>query len=406
MPSTLGRRTNIGSRVRVALVAGVLVSCAGSPGEPKEPVRTVQGPPLLAEVAPLDAGPAPQAPDPGPAPQAAPESTPAPLPVTTKLARGTGTPADAALQAGDAAYDADNFVVAEAKYREAAGLAPKDAAPLVGLSRVAIAKTNLATDYNVAPKNPVLEKAAAQLKQAIKLDAQSAPAHTELGRALLMLGKADEALVSLRKAVELSPRDPEAHSGLGVALLATGRSDDAVQELGKAAELDPGSAPRQTNLGTALLMRGRVADAIRAYEAAARIAPRDARTISDLGTALLADNQVDRAISVLKRAISVDPKRGALHSNLGYALQQKRDLEGAIAEYKEAIRLDEKLVSAWINLGTALAQSGDRVEARKALERAQKIDPSDPRVRANLDELRELEKKGPSDAGVRREAGR
>jgi len=137
-----------------------------------------------------------------------------------------------------------------------------------------------------------------------------------------------------------------------------------------------------------------------------RIAPKDARTISDLGTALLADNQVDRAISVLKRAIAADPNRSALHSNLGYALQQKRDLDGAVAEYREAIRLDEKLVSAWINLATAVAQRGDRAEARRALEKAQKIDPTDPRVKANLDELRDLEKKGPFDGGVRREAGR
>jgi len=40
------------------------------------------------------------------------------------------------------------------------------------------------------------------------------------------------------------------------------------------------------------------------------------------------------------------------------------------------------LVSAWINLAIALSQKGDLVEARRALERAQKLDPSDPRVRA------------------------
>ena len=401
---------NVGVLLRGA-ASCMLVACVGAGGEPKEPPRPAAGPAVSGETTAVQADAAASTfqveapPVSSRASSEAPE-TPAPLPATTKLARGTGSPADGALMAGDAAYDADDFALADDKYREAAGLAPKDAAPLVGLARVAIAKTNLPTDYNAAPKHPVLEKVASQLRQAIKLDAQFAPAYTELGRALLMLGKAAEAMVTLRKAVDLAPRDPEAHSGLGVALLATGRSEDALTELGKSAELDPGSAPRQTNLGTALLMRGRVAEAVRAYEGAVRIAPRDARTISDLGTALLADNQVDRAVSVLKRAIAVDPNRGALHSNLGYALQQKRDLDGAIAEYREAIRLDEKLVSAWINLATALAQKGDRAEAKRALERAQKIDPTDPRVRANLDELRDLEKKGPFDAGVRREAGR
>ncbi len=79
---------------------------------------------------------------PEPDPPAATGAPPPPLPPTAKLARGTGSPGDAALAAGDAAYDADDFVKAEEKYGEAAKLAPKDAAPLVGSARVVIAKTN------------------------------------------------------------------------------------------------------------------------------------------------------------------------------------------------------------------------------------------------------------------------
>jgi Flp pilus assembly protein TadD len=402
---------------RTFLLLGAL-GLVGCGGQAREPARAVSEPGLSSSASPADAAisapvstEVPAMGDDAARSKAEPstgapggEQVPPPLPSTTKLSRGSGSKIDAALAAGDAAFEADDFASADARYREAAGLGPKDAAPLVGLARVAIAKTNVPTDYNAAPKNPALEKAAAALRQAIKLDPAFAPAYTELGRALLVLGKADDALATLRKAIELAPRDPEAHSGLGVALLATGRSDPAVTELAKAAELDPGSAPRQTNLGTALLMRGRVTEAVRAYELAARIAPKDARTLSDLGTALLADNQVDRAIAALKRALAVDAQRATLHSNLGYALQQKRDVPGAIAEFREAIRLDEKLVSAWINLATALAQTGDLVEARRALVRAQKLDPSDPRVRANLDELRELEKKGRP--GTKPDAGR
>ena len=97
---------------------------------------------------------------------------------------------------GDTAFDADDFALAESHYKEAAHLSPSDAAPLVGLARVAIAKTNVATDYNASPRNPALEKVATQLRQAVKLDPTFAPAHTELGRVLLILGKADEALAS------------------------------------------------------------------------------------------------------------------------------------------------------------------------------------------------------------------
>jgi cytochrome c-type biogenesis protein CcmH/NrfG len=68
-------------------------------------------------------------------------------------------------------------------------------------------------------------------------------------------------------------------------------------------------------------------------------------------------------------------------------------VDAAIAEYREAIKLDPKLASAWINLATALSRDPKtRGEARQALKTAAGIDPSDPRVKANLEELDALEK--------------
>jgi Flp pilus assembly protein TadD len=128
-----------------------------------------------------------------------------------------------------------------------------------------------------------------------------------------------------------------------------------------------------------------------------RLADGDARAHSDLGTALLASNEAGRAITQLTRAIQLDGTRATFHSNLGYALQLQGKLAEAIAEYRQALRLDDKLASAWINLATALARDPKtRGEARAALERARAIDPTDPRVKANSEELDSLEgKKSP-----------
>ena len=69
----------------------------------------------------------------------------------------------------------------------------------------------------------------------------------------------------------------------------------------------------------------------------------------------------------------------------------------AIAEYREAIRIDPKLASAWINLATALSRDPKtRGEARQALKTAGAIDATDPRVKANLEELDAVEKGSPS----------
>ncbi|HKQ69211.1 MAG TPA: tetratricopeptide repeat protein, partial [Polyangiaceae bacterium] len=202
---------------RTFFSCAALLLLARCGGEPREAVRSapLAAPATVKPVEPPPLAVVEDAAPPSPEPETPPvKSVPPPLPATSKLARGTGAPADAALAAGDLAYEADDFARAEVKFKEALALAPKDAAPLVGLARIAIAKTNVPTDYNAAPRNPALEKAAVDLKRALKLDPEFAPAYTELGRVWLILGKADDALATLRKAVVLAPRDPEAHSGL------------------------------------------------------------------------------------------------------------------------------------------------------------------------------------------------
>jgi Flp pilus assembly protein TadD len=55
------------------------------------------------------------------------------------------------------------------------------------------------------------------------------------------------------------------------------------------------------------------------------------------------------------------------------------------------VKLDDTFASGHINLGIALARKGQYAEARKALEKAQKLDPTDTRPPANLEELKQLE---------------
>ena len=308
------------------------------------------------------------------------------------LARGDGQPADAALFAGDKAYFRDDYATAEKHYREARRLAPKDVAPGVGLLRIRLATSKIPTDYAAAPKNPTMLRLLQQAQALLKQDPAYGPAHVEKGRIELILGRASAALSSLRTGVKLAPADPEAHSALGVSLLATGKTPEALEAFRKAAALDPSNADRQTNLGTAYMMRGRVSEAIRAYERAVLLSPTSARARGDLGTAYLSANRPKLAMKHLRRAIKLEPKRATFVSNLGYAEQQQGKIDQAIASYRRAIKLDPKLGSAWINLGTALARKGKLSEAEQAFKKALLLDPSDPRAKANLEELALLRK--------------
>ncbi|MCU0693186.1 MAG: tetratricopeptide repeat protein [Polyangiaceae bacterium] len=319
--------------------------------------------------------------------QGAPDAT---APPPRGLSRGTGTPADRALSQGDEAFEADRFDEAQAAYRRAASLDPRDPSAAVGLARVALARSEVPTRHAASPGDPNLQQIARQLRDALARDHELGLAHLELGRVLLMLGEDAPALVAARRAVELRAQDPEAQSALGVALMATGSQAEALQAFQRAAELDPGNVQRQTNLGTALLMRGRVQEAIRVFRRAASSTPHDARVQTDLGTAYLSAQDVASALPHLRRAVELAPDQATFRSNLGYGLQLEGKLDAAIKEYRVAIELEPGLGSAWINLGTAQALKGQRAEARKAFEKALALDPSDPRAKENLQELDDL----------------
>jgi len=323
----------------------------------------------------------------------APEALPPARPTTIRLASTTGDAVDQELDRGDAAFEKNDLDQARARYEAAKKLGPRRAGPIVGLARVRIAKTNAALDYGAAKGNAEVAAGARELKAAVAMQKDYGPAYAELGRAELMIGDASGALAALRRGAELLPNDPEAQSALGVALLATGQKNEALAALQRATSLDPGSAPRHGNLGTVFLLVGRVDDAVKEFELQARIAGDDARAHSDLGTALLAKNELQRAVGELERAVALDATRASYQTNLGYAYQLLGRRADAIARYREAIRLDPQFASAWINLGTALAQDPKtRADARAALMAAKKIDPTDPRVKANLEELDALEK--------------
>lgn len=383
-------------KTRVLAVA-VLVATSVACG-PEEPAKAPTAPPPSQDVPPAPTAPPPvHIAEPQPTPPKAETPLPPPKPTTIPLGKTGDEKLDAALAPGDKAFEDGDYPRAIAAYDAAKPLAGKKAAALVGSARARVAKASPTLDFAAAPKNQDVLAGIRDLKRAAELEAGFGPAQVELGRALLVAGEGAQAEAALRKGVRLMPDEAEAHSALGVALLAIGKVEEAVTELTKARDLDPGSAARRGNLGTVLFMRGRVAEAIKEYEVEVRLSPDDARAHSDLGTALLAQSDFTRAVPELKRAIALDGKRATFRSNLGYALQLQGKLAEAIGEYREAIKLDAKLASAWINLATALSRDPKtRGEARQALKTAEKLDPSDPRVKANLEELDALEKGSPS----------
>jgi Flp pilus assembly protein TadD len=76
------------------------------------------------------------------------------------------------------------------------------------------------------------------------------------GKNALMLGNFALAVEDFRSALKLNPDSAEAHSGLGIALLETGNLAEAVAELQKAIKLKPNSWEARYWLAQTFILRG------------------------------------------------------------------------------------------------------------------------------------------------------
>jgi tetratricopeptide (TPR) repeat protein len=108
------------------------------------------------------------------------------------------------------------------------------------------------------------EKAAQSFRRAAELQPDSAPAHLNLGRALVRLGRTGEALESFRAAVRFDPKSADAALLFANTLRDVGKFEDAVAAYKTALQLRPEDKQASYHLGLTLLELGRNADGLRA----------------------------------------------------------------------------------------------------------------------------------------------
>lgn len=81
-------------------------------------------------------------------------------------------------------------------------------------------------------------------------------AHNNLGIALVLQGRREEAIHNFERALEIKPDDSEAHNNSGVALASQGKMEEAIHQFERALELKADNSEARTNLGRALAARG------------------------------------------------------------------------------------------------------------------------------------------------------
>jgi arylsulfatase A-like enzyme/cytochrome c-type biogenesis protein CcmH/NrfG len=178
-----------------------------------------------------------------------------------------------------------------------------------------------------------------KLRNVIKTEPNSVPAHYLLGLDLYHLKQFEQAADELQKTVQLSPDYALAYFNLGMAQAHAGEIDAAIVTLQKTLQLDATNFEAAFNLGVAFLQKKQLEPAAAAFRQSVTINPEFTRGHHALGETLRYQNNLDGAIAELRRAVELAPQDPAMHESLAKALAAKGLASEADEETRRARQL-------------------------------------------------------------------
>lgn len=133
--------------------------------------------------------------------------------------------------------------------------------------------------------------------------------------------------------------------------------------------------------GTVALAARQVRLAVQAFERALRIGPRDGRALGGLGLAWLLSGDLARARQHLEQAVARVPAHVGTWHALGWTRLLQGDAAGALQAFRRALQEDRNFAESHGAVGLALAHQGQADEARRHLDLADRLDPSNVTAR-------------------------
>jgi len=178
------------------------------------------------------------------------------------------------------------------------------------------------------------ERALAQFREAVRLDAKYAAPRVLMGSSLLALGRVKEAIRELEAAVKLDPREPSAHLELARAYARAGHLTGAVEQFRQLRQQAPRDPEYAYQLGRAYMK-------LSAWCIAeiTRVAPDSARVYQMLAENRVVQGRTGEAIQAYLKAATADPRLAGIHLALAQIYVQEGKPQEARAELERELAI-------------------------------------------------------------------
>ncbi len=230
------------------------------------------------------------------------------------------------------------------------------------------------------------------------------------GRALVESGLSAAGADYLRDAMRLDPDSAVIRSSLGQALLRIREYKEAAELLRFALKSAPAAAalPLKLSLGSALWEDGKFVEAEAVYREALETSGRALPALQSLAAILLWKGRYAEAVSLLDEAVPRDPESIQIKMDLAAALVGAGEDERAVELLRDIVDRDNGLPAPYYQLAILLRRSGDLEQAAQVMETFRELHQADQErtrniglQRARLDAGWDLLRRGENDAAAR-----
>ena len=219
-----------------------------------------------------------------------------------------------------------------------------------------------------------LSAAEAAFREAQRLSPRNALVYIQLAEICARRGQFREALASFRQALALGPRETQVYFRLALLYAQLQRFHDAQQTLKELLRIHPAYADAYLLLGRVVQEQGDHALAEKHLRHYLKLRPANPEGLWRLATSLSEEEKYSEAEPLLQQALKKNPSMGGAHYNLGVLYSRRGKNLEAKSHLAAATRLLPENAKAHYELGNVLVRLDDLPQAERSFRKALELD--------------------------------